>query len=86
MALDQTVAFDTILASVIPVGGVGSGQFIQSDQKVMQLIPKTCCICQKINYTEIRIQKKKMLYSVLEISTAFSSTAFFLILLFDATQ
>jgi hypothetical protein len=34
---------------------------ILSDRKVMQPIPNTCSICQKINYTEIRKQKT-MLY------------------------
>jgi hypothetical protein len=44
----------------------------QGDRKVMQPIPDTCSICQKINYTEIRKQKT-MLYQVLEMSTAFSN-------------
>jgi hypothetical protein len=44
---------------------------LQGDRKVTQPIPDTCSICQKINYIEIRKQKR-MLYLVLEMPTAFS--------------
>jgi hypothetical protein len=35
---------------------------IQSDWKVMQTIPDTCSICQKINYIEIKKKQKKRCY------------------------
>jgi hypothetical protein len=44
---------------------------VLDDQNVTQTIPNTCSICQKINYIEIRKQKKT-LYFILEMSTAFS--------------
>jgi hypothetical protein len=41
---------------------------VQGDREVTQPIPDTCYIFQKINYIEIRKQKR-----ILEVSTAFSS-------------
>jgi hypothetical protein len=35
----------------------------QSDRKVTRPIPDTCSICQKINYIEIRKQKKNVILS-----------------------
>jgi hypothetical protein len=60
----------------------------QDERKVKQPSLETCSVCQKINYIEIRKQKKgkTMSYEVLEMSTALSNAYIHFSPMFDATR
>jgi hypothetical protein len=64
---------------------MGKTVIIQGDWEVTQLILDTCSICQKINYIEIRKQKKSFI-KCCECPPRSAIHAFTLFLVFDGTR